>query len=60
MPKVSSNKNRYNFLIDRGVYAEFSKICEELGYVRSKNLENYMKQVIKNNKEVLERLKSGD
>lgn len=44
------NKGRYNFLIDESVYREFSSLCEELGLVRSKNLENYMKKFIKTNK----------
>ena len=50
-------KDRYNFLIDKETYKEFSKICEELGLVRSKNLENHMKKFIEENKEVLKRLK---
>ena len=40
-------KGRYNFLIDKSVYGEFSQICEDAGIVRSKNLENYMKEFIK-------------
>jgi hypothetical protein len=39
-------KGRYNFLIDESVYNEFSRICEEIGLVRSKNLENYMKEFV--------------
>ena len=44
--KNGSNKGRYNFLIDKKTYDEFSRICEELGLIRSKNLENYMKEFI--------------
>jgi len=49
--KRSSKKGRYNFLIDESVYLEFSQVCDELGFVRSKNLENYMKDFVKKNKE---------
>jgi antitoxin component of RelBE/YafQ-DinJ toxin-antitoxin module len=44
--KKGSNKGRYNFLIDESVYKEFSAVCEELGMIRSKNLENHMKEFI--------------
>jgi len=43
-------KGRYNFLIDESVYKEFSAVCEQLGMIRSKNLENHMKEFIKRNK----------
>jgi hypothetical protein len=39
-------KGRYNFLIDASIYRQFSQLCEEKGLVRSKNLENYMKEFI--------------
>ena len=48
--KKRQKKGRYNFLIDESVYSEFSKICDELGLVRSKNLENHMKDFIKKHK----------
>jgi hypothetical protein len=47
----SSKKGRYNFLIDESVYVEFSQVCDDLGLVRSKNIENYMKDFVKRNKE---------
>ena len=50
-------KGRYNFLIDTSTYEDFSLLCEELGLVRSKNLELHMKQFIEKNKEFLEKLK---
>ena len=55
--RKGSNKHRYNFLIDKKTYEDFSKICEELGLVRSKNLENHMKEFIEKNKEFLKKLK---
>jgi hypothetical protein len=57
MPRKPSNKKRYNFLIDRSVYEDFSLLCEELGLVRSKNIENNMKEFIEENKELLKKLK---
>ena len=57
MPKKKSNKDRYNFLIDKAVYEDFSLLCEELGLVRSKKLENFMKEFIEQNKEKLKELK---
>lgn len=39
-------KGRYNFLIDEEIYSEFSKICEEEGLVRSKQIEKSMKKII--------------
>ena len=50
-------KGRYNFLIDASTYEDFSLLCEELGLVRSKNLELYMKKFIKKNKALLEKVK---
>ena len=55
--KRRSNKQRYNFLIDRDVYDDFSLLCDELGLVRSKNLENHMKKFIEEHKELLKKLK---
>ncbi len=40
-------KGRYNFLIEEKVYVEFSRICEEEGLVRSKQVEKSMKRLIK-------------
>ena len=57
MPRKRSNKKRYNFLIDRDVYDDFSLLCEELGLVRSKNLELHMKKFIEENKELIDKLK---
>ncbi|MFC1741848.1 hypothetical protein ACFL3V_04905 [Nanoarchaeota archaeon] len=48
--KKNSKKGRYNFLIDESVYQEFSQLCEEQGLVRSKTLENHMKELIKRHK----------
>ena len=55
--KKKSNKNRYNFLIDKDTYKDFSLICEELGIVRSKTVERYMKEFIEGHKELLAKLK---
>ena len=44
MPKKKSNKDRYNFLIDKDTYNKFSKICDNEGLVRSKQLELFMKE----------------
>jgi antitoxin component of RelBE/YafQ-DinJ toxin-antitoxin module len=49
--KTKNKKGRYNFLIDESVYKEFSAICEEKGLVRSKQIENYMKKMIKEKKD---------
>jgi len=57
MARPKSNKKRYNFLINSDTYNEFSKICEELGLVRSKKLEIYMKNFIKENSKLLSKLK---
>ena len=59
MIKKGSNKHRYNFLIDREVYDDFSLLCEELGIVRSKKLERAMKEFVEENKELLKKLKRG-
>jgi len=50
MARPKSNKKRYNFLIDASVYDEFSDICEDMGLVRSKKLELYMKRFIDDEK----------
>ena len=57
MARKRSNKQRYNFLIDRDTYDDFSLLCEELGLVRSKNLERYMKKFIEEHKSLLAELK---
>jgi len=57
MARPKSNKKRYNFLIDGGVYEDFSLLCEELGLVRSKKLEIHMKKFIEKNKDMLKKLK---
>jgi hypothetical protein len=57
MPKKRSNKDRFNFLIDRGVYDDFSMICEEMGFVRSKMVEKAMQKMIDDYKHILSRLK---
>ena len=41
------NSKRINFVIDEGVHKEFSKLCERLGIVMGKYLENHMKRFIK-------------
>ena len=58
MPRKKSNKGRYNFLIDSTVYGDFSKLCDELGLVRAKKVENYMKRFIEDNISLLKRLKN--
>jgi len=57
MAKKRSNKQRYNFLIDREAYENFSLLCEELGLVRGKNLERYMKNFVEEHAELLAELK---
>jgi hypothetical protein len=49
--KKKIKKGRYNFLIDESVYQEFSHLCDELGLIRSKNLENHMKEFISKTRE---------
>ncbi len=46
-----TKKGRYNFLIDETIYSEFSKICEEEGLVRSKQVENMIKKLIEEHKQ---------
>ena len=57
MPRKKSNKDRYNFLIDRSIYDDFSSLCEEQGLVRSKKIELFMRSFIEENKKELDRLK---
>ena len=57
MPRKKSDKQRYNFLIDRSTYEDFSIICEDLGLIRSKVLEKNMKNFIEKNKQLLAELK---
>ncbi|MDO8740462.1 MAG: ribbon-helix-helix domain-containing protein [Candidatus Woesearchaeota archaeon] len=57
MPKEKKNKERYNFLIDKATYEDFSLLCEELGLIRSKIVENALKEFIEKNKELLKKLK---
>ena len=52
-----SSKGRYNFLIDSSVYEDFSRICEELGLIRSKKLERFMKEFTEKNKALLKGIK---
>lgn len=44
--RIASKKGRYNFMIDASVYREFSRVCENLGMIRSKAIENYMIQFV--------------
>lgn len=46
MVRKSKQKGRYNFLIDSAVYEEFSKLCDENGLVRGKQVELLMKNII--------------
>jgi len=57
MAKKASGKDRYNFLIDKPTYEDFSMICDELGLVRSKKVENYIRQFVEENKELLKKLR---
>tara|TARA_Y100000310_G_C20686547_1_gene819392 strand:- start:1748 stop:1924 length:177 start_codon:yes stop_codon:yes gene_type:complete len=57
MARPKSNKDRYNFLIDKEVYADFSLICDEEGLVRSKQLEKFMKEFVEKRIELLKKLK---
>lgn len=51
------NKGRYNFLIDSDVYDDFSTLCEEIGFVRSKIVERLMKEFIERHKEELKEIR---
>jgi antitoxin component of RelBE/YafQ-DinJ toxin-antitoxin module len=57
LARPKSNKYRYNFLIDKGVYDDFSKVCEELGLVRSKKLEIFMKEFVEQNRKAPKKAK---
>lgn len=46
----SGEKGRYNFIIDSGVYDDFSFACEDFGLVRSKNIEMFMRGFIDKNR----------
>ena len=54
---TTAPKSRYNFLLDKQVYDDFSALCNELGLVRGKNIERYMRQFIEQNKDVLAQMK---
>ena len=58
MGRRHSGKQRYNFLLDKAVYDDFSLICEELGLIRSKNIERSMKQFIEQNNKLLAHTKN--
>jgi len=58
MPRKPSKKKRYNFLINRSVYEDFSLLCDDIGLVRSKTIENFLKKFNKENKEKLKKLKN--
>jgi hypothetical protein len=60
MVTKKSKKQRYNFLINRDIYDDFSIICEELGLVRSKKLELYMREFILHNQDLLNKLKDKE
>ena len=47
---VKKVKRRYNFLIDKGVYEEFSIFCEENGLVRGKQVELMLKEFMRKRK----------
>ena len=55
--KKSDQKGRYNFLLDNQVYADFSLICNELGFVRSKKVEQYLKLFLQEHQATLLQLK---
>jgi len=57
--RKKTDKHRYNFLIDKSTYEDFSLICEELGLVRSKSVERYMREFVDSHKDLLSTLKGG-
>ncbi|MBU0459340.1 MAG: hypothetical protein KKH52_01130 [Nanoarchaeota archaeon] len=57
MGKKKVEKGRYNFLLDKEVYEDFSLICEELGLVRSKKIEISLRSFVEENKELLKKIK---
>jgi hypothetical protein len=52
-------KERYNFLIDKAVYDNFSLLCEELGLVRGKQVELFMKRFCEKHAEELKEAKDA-
>ena len=56
---MAKEKGRYNFLIDSQIYEDFSVLCEELGFVRSKHVEKYMQQFIAEHADILAKLRGG-
>ena len=58
MARPKSNKDRYNFLIDKDTYEDFSLVCDEEGFVRSKQVEKFMKEFIEKNQELIKKLKN--
>ncbi len=57
MARKSSGKERYNFLIDKSVYDDFSLLCDDLGLVRGKQVENFMRDFVFQRQEELARFK---
>ena len=49
MGRPKSGKERYNFLLDKGIYQEFSHICDERGLIRSKQVELALRQFLEVN-----------
>ncbi len=60
MARKKPIKGRYNFLISEEVYKDFSLLCEELGLVRSKNIENHLKDFVDEHKNLLKKLKENE
>ena len=52
---AKKRKGRYNFLIDKDVYEAFSKLCEEKGLVRGKQVELAMREMIDKYKKAVKR-----
>jgi hypothetical protein len=59
MGRRASNKDRYNFLIDKAVYDDFSLICDDLGLIRSRVIERSMQEMIQQNSELLKEIKKN-
>jgi len=57
MQKKKGSKERYNFLIDKTVYEDFSLICDELGLIRSRNIEKHLQKFIEENMDILKEVK---
>lgn len=49
--KQKKNKGKYKFSINKDVYKEYSLICKKLGLIRSRQIENYMREFIEKWKE---------